>query len=606
MISREPFAYVVSIDGSRVALNLRDTHRGHLASHRDGVSSVTETGSLFGVDGATRLLIMRVRSVTFVEPREAHRVGIGSTEVTGEPLRSLDAVVVGAITRQDDEPIFTADSLLSPALGAEAYPLTDRELNSILRPYSAEGRKVQLGSDVRSGGKLAVSLTELLSRHVAILGATGHGKSCFTAAAVQQMLTEPRARIVVFDINGEYEQALKTHASGPNEIEVSCLGGKNPQFRIPYVALGRHGLNRLLLPSEKTQRPALTFALESLKHVRWFPENEGIGLASHKQAVLFDDCRPETNLGAKKAIDNLRAGNASVADKWPHMRALACLVAESHSLQARGGQLERNAFLYGNVAALVNRIRRYTEDPQFTSVISVEGGEGVQKNLDWREEASHLVDRIFGKSNESWKLHIVNLRSVAHDLLPVVLGSLLELLAFERFRRGQEESHPTLLVLEEAHHYLRSTTDGEEGSQSALAYERLAKEGRKFGISLWISTQRPAEVSPTVLAQCGTWVVFRLTSEYDLRSVAAAGEWFDRQELERIAGLPRQQAVIFGNSVAIPVRVIAPNASPLPKSKDPDFSVWSESKSGAAENEDLQDPPYTPCSTALDNDDIPF
>ena len=116
-----------------------------------------------------------------------------------------------------------------------------------------------------------------------------------------------------------------------------------------------------------------------------------------------------------------------------------------------------------------------------------------------------------------------------------------------------------------------------------LAYERLAKEGRKFGISLWVSTQRPAEISPTVLAQCGSWAVFRLTSERDLRAVGAAGEWMDRQELDRIAGLPRQQAVIFGSSVAMPVRVVAPEASPVPKSTDPDFSLWATSPMPAIE-----------------------
>ena len=92
---------------------------------------------------------------------------------------------------------------------------------------------------------------------------------------------------------------------------------------------------------------------------------------------------------------------------------------------------------------------------------------------------------------------------------------------------------------------------------------------------MWVSTQLPAEISPTVLAQCGTWAVFRLTSEQDLRVVSAAGEWFDRQELDRIAGLPRQQAVILGSSVAMPVRVVAPVAEPVPESTDPDFSVWA-------------------------------
>ena len=539
MNGRDPFAYVVSIDGPRVMLNLQDTHRGHFASHRDGVSGVTEVGGLFGVDAGTRLLVMRIRSLSFVEPREAHRAGIGSTSVRGEPLRHVEAVVAGSISRRKNDLKFVPDSLLSPTLGAEAFPLAQEELSAILNQASPTDQTILLGQDVRGGGTLKVSVSDLLGRHVAVLGATGQGKSCFTAAALQQLLHQPGARIVVFDINGEYEQALSPHVDGSDEIKCSVLGGQASTLRIPYVAFGRHGLGRLLLPSEKTQRPALNFALESLPYVTWFSNDQGVGLVGSTGSVLFDDCRPGPSNEAERTVDNLRNGNAPAANEWPHMRALGCLVADSYCLQRGRQGLERNAFHYGNVAPLITRIRRYTEDPLFTSVVDVRGGRPARSGPpSWQTESSALVDEIFGSSTDKWKLHVVNLRSVAHDLLPMVLGALLELLAFEMFRRGQGATHPTLLVLEEAHHYLRQISTGDDGSQHMLAYERLAKEGRKFGISLWVSTQRPAEVSPTVLAQCGTWAVFRLTSEHDLRAVGAAGEWLDRQELDRIAGLP--------------------------------------------------------------------
>ena len=611
MSGRDPFAYVVSVDGSRVTLNLQDTHKGHFAAHRDGVTGVTEVGGLIGVDGGIRLLVMRVRSLSFAEPREAHRVGVGSTSVRGEPLRHIEAVVVGSITRSAKEPRFVADSLLSPPLGAEAVPLSRDELGAILNRASSDANTIGLGEDVRGGGSVDVLLADLLSRHVAVLGGTGQGKSCFTAAAVQQMLDQPGARVVIFDINGEYEQALVPHAQDASEMKVSLLGGKDASFRIPYVALGRHGLGRLLLPSEKTQRPALNFALENLRFVKWFQRTEGVGLVDSAGAELFDDCRPNPSHGAEQAIENLRKGTASPVVEWPHMRALGCLVADSHCILKGSRGLERNSFHYGNVAPLINRIRRYTEDPLFTSVVDVNGGPPARSGLlSWGIECSQLVDQIFGTGRDRWKLHIVNLRNVAHDLLPMILGALLELLAFEMFRRGQGTIHPTLLVLEEAHHYLRQIASGDGDTQSMLAYERLAKEGRKFGISMWVSTQRPAEISPTVLAQCGTWAVFRLTSEQDLRAVSAAGEWFDRQELDRIAGLPRQQAVIFGSSVAMPVRVVAPRAHPVPKSSDPDFSVWSTKVPTTTDISTPIDGPPDPVATEpappLDDDDIPF
>lgn len=89
-------------------------------------------------------------------------------------------------------------------------------------------------------------------------------------------------------------------------------------------------------------------------------------------------------------------------------------------------------------------------------------------------------------------------------------------------------------------------------------------------------------MSSTVLSQCGTWVVFRLTSEQDLRSVSAASEWVDKLELNRIAGLPRQQALIFGSSFSVPIRIQTHNASPTPKSSDPDFNKWFTDKNDSS------------------------
>lgn len=188
----------------------------------------------------------------------------------------------------------------------------------------------------------------------------------------------------------------------------------------------------------------------------------------------------------------------------------------------------------------------------FTDVVNVSGGPGQGGALSWATESANLVERIFGGQQVDWRVHIINLRRVSHDLTPFVLGSLLELYAYELFRRGQEQAVPTLLVLEEAHHYMRPIGSGEDANENSLAYEHLAKEGRKFGLALWLSTQRPSEISPTVLSQCNNWVTFRLTSEKDLNAVQTASEWADRREVRRIAGLARQTAIVFGAASLCP------------------------------------------------------
>ena len=359
-------------------------------------------------------------------------------------------------------------------------------------------------------------------------------------------------------------------------MKCTTIGGPGPEaFKIPYYALGRHGLNRLLIPSEKTQRPALTFALEHLHQVQWFAQPKGVGLANDTAPFLFDDCRQGGAGEADRRIQQIRSGQAGTAATWPNMAALAALVAESHGIQPSNRGPERNAFSYSNVSPLITRINRFAEDPMFRAVVDVEGGLGTGRGLDWASESKHLVEQIFGGQDASWRVHIINLRHLSHDLSPFILGSLLELYAYELFRRGQENKIPTLLVLEEAHHYLRPIGSGEEAGENSLAYERLAKEGRKFGLALWLSTQRPSEISPTVLSQCNNWVTFRLTSEKDLAAIQSASEWADRREIRRIAGLPRQTAIVFGGSISMPTLIRAPTASPLPRSGDGEFSAWA-------------------------------
>ncbi len=575
MKGRLPVGYVVRVDGGEVVLNLLDMHRGQLASHAQGVSTVTEVGSLLLLNAGSRALVMKVVSLSFDEPKEAHRLGVGSSTHQSEPLRNVSGLVVGILRRSQEGVSFQSDSLATPPLGAEAYPLNTAELGAILGGNCAEEIPITLGEDLRGGGTLRVGLDSLVSRHVAVLGGSGQGKSCFTAAVLQQLVKLEGARIVVFDINGEYAEAFP--GLPPGAVKLSTLGGQgNDTFKIPYYALGRFGLHRLLIPSERTQRPALSFALEHLHQVRWFSDTQGVGLRSDSEAYLFDDCRQQGALEADHRLRQLRSGNAAHVDEWPHMASLAALVAESHSLQpiARPPGVERNAFSYSNISPLVTRIRRLVEDPMFQSVVDVEGGAGVNGTLSWEAESAQLVEEVFGGENqEPWRVHVVNLRHLAHDLAPFLLGALLELYAFELFRRGQTRKVPTLLVLEEAHHYLRPAGSGEE-SGSSLAYERLAKEGRKFGLALWLSTQRPSEISPTVLSQCNNWVTFRLTSEKDLAAVQSASEWADRREVRRIAGLPRQTAILFGGSIPMPTVVRAPTANPRPLSDDAEFGSW--------------------------------
>ena len=204
MRGRDSFGYVVAVDGSKVTLNLKDSHKGQVAAHRDGVSSVVEVNGLFGVDAGGSVLVLRVNSLAFAEPKEAQRAVRSLPSHDVEPLRQIIATVTGWIRKDyaNSGLVFHVDSLASPSLGAEAFPLIDAEILSVMQPIKSEGRTITLGRESRGNGDLKVPISAFLGRHVAVLGSTGQGKSCFTAAVLQALVEAPRARVVIFDING--------------------------------------------------------------------------------------------------------------------------------------------------------------------------------------------------------------------------------------------------------------------------------------------------------------------------------------------------------------------------------------------------------------------
>ena len=589
MQNRSPIGYVIQVESNKVTLNLLDQHRGQMASHSMGVSAVTEIGGLLAIDGGHRLLVLRITELNFAEPKEVHIYRYRRAKGSDHPLRNLQGIVVGWIEGSDEERRFYSDNLVTPSLGAQAFPLQQEEVGVIVGGQDKDAH-IKLGTEFRTGISVNTGLNSLLAQHVAVIGGSGQGKSCFTAAVLQQLSKLPNSRIVIFDINGEYDRAFKKSEWHIEHKDNSCrLPGaqykhtvigeseKNVQgLKIPYYALGRHGLHRLLLPSEKTQRPALSFAIDHLRNVEWHEDESGVSLVEGNP-VLFDDCRQQGADVAMDAIEQLRSGSAKVARNWPNMECLAALVAESHSLAPKFGASERNAFLYSNVSPLVTRIRRYIDDEMFRAIVDVSGGSPTTNsgNLNWQAESDSLVSEIFGTSDSKWRVHVVNLRQIPQDLMPMVLGSLLELYAYVLFRRGQGNNPATLLVLEEAHHYLRPIGNATETNENYLAYERLAKEGRKFGLSLWLSTQRPSEVSPTVLSQCNSWITFRLNTESDLRALASACDWADQRDVKRVAGLARQNAIVVGGCVAMPTTIIAAQADPETQSMDGPFDSWA-------------------------------
>lgn len=173
---------------------------------------------------------------------------------------------------------------------------------------------------------------------------------------------------------------------------------------------------------------------------------------------------------------------------------------------------------------------------------------------------------------------IFDLSLIASDVLENVTALLGRILFEFAVRSEPRAAHPVLLVLEEAHRFVPARQDFSMTEQrSAAVFERIAKEGRKFGLSLLLASQRPSELSETVVAQCGTVIAHRLTHEADQTLLRHATALSSRALLDQLPGLAQQHALVTGVSTGVPVTVRIRDVANPPESNDPDFiTSWTD------------------------------
>lgn len=229
------------------------------------------------------------------------------------------------------------------------------------------------------------------------------------------------------------------------------------------------------------------------------------------------------------------------------------------------------------IATLTMRVRMMLADRRLGAVVNP--GEGVITFESWLEQ-------YVGKSNaENGELAIIDLSLVPSDVLQVVIAVVARIIfeAVQRYRKLYDAELPTVLVLEEAHTFIHKGSEDESGTLTASqmcrqTFERIAREGRKFGLGLVLSSQRPSELSPTVLAQCNTFLLHRIVNDKDQELVGKLVPDNLSGLLKELPSLPSRQAILLGWAASVPtlVEITELLDDHRPRSSDPKFwDVWT-------------------------------
>ena len=420
-----------------------------------------------------------------------------------------------------------------PTTGAEVHAIGSADIAKMFDRFQSKGFSV---GTVATHPSLKVCLdpSNLFGRHFAILGQTGSGKSWTVASLVQRTVAVmPRAHIIILDIHGEYcwkHDDGNRHYAFADTI-VRHLDAR--ELEIPYWLMTFAELCDLLI--EHSEREATN------------------------QTAFFRDCLFEgRTLENQKATPAL--GLARVTVDTPIYFSLDDLIAKVRAKNVeRVGN--RQGPMFGDFDRFLMRIESKLNDTRYDFLLK-------PKKRNTSASLSAMLRDFVGLGTQKAAVTVIDLSSVPFDVRPTVAAGAL---AFEfNYWNPKYREFPILLMCEEAHAYIPRASESQfAGSRKSM--ERIAKEGRKYGVGLALVSQRPHEVSETVLAQCGTFICLRITNPDDQAYVRSLVPESEGDLVSVLAGLGRGEALVLGEAVPLPTRLQFDKPNPAPNSDDVDF-----------------------------------
>jgi DNA helicase HerA-like ATPase len=513
----EPVGRVVAVTGSTVAIEIMPASFGEQAT----------VGKFVGITAAKGLLVGMVTAV--------NEEAIGGTS-RGDRRRLAHVDLTGEIDRTGR---FQRGVTEYPNIGDGTVLLGDRELRQVYGAADTDRAHVgdlQQKPDIR----VHIDVDNLVSRHFAVLGATGVGKSSGVAVILQQILaTRPNLRIFLVDPHNEYGNCFGSQAQ--------VLTPRN--LRLPFW----------LFNFEETVDA-------------FFGGRPGVD----EEVEIFSEAIPL----AKGAYLQYRAGGDRLATKRRDPRD-AGFTADTPVpyriedllaiLDERMGKLENRSsrMVYHK---LITRIETFRNHPRYAFMFenATVGGDTM----------AEILSTLFRLPIEGKPMTIMQLAGFPAEVIDSVVSVLCRM-AFD-FGLWSDGVAPLLFVCEEAHRYAPADKNVGFGP-TRRALSRIAKEGRKYGVFLGLVTQRPAEIDPTILSQCSSLFVMRLSNERDQALIRSAVSDAAANLLSFVPSLGTREVFAFGTGVAMPTRMRFPQ---LPPERRPNSEASGSTRSDAGCNMD--------------------
>lgn len=464
-------------------------------------------------------------------------------------LNTVQLTLVGTVgLTTENKTRFSRSLVQVPEIDGTCHVLRDAQLQAFMSLLSAEGKaeySLEIGRyTIDENARAYLDGNKLFQRHASLLGSTGSGKSWTVALVLEQAARLPSSNLIVFDLHGEYRKltyARHLRIPGPEEL------GKadSSLLYLPYWLLNAEELQAMFIDRSE--------------------------FSAHNQVMAFQDtvvAQKKKTLEALKQEEVLNAFTLDSPIPFPIEDVISSL-RELNEQMVLGSKQEKKGPFNGQFDRLIPRLISKVTDRRYGFLFQAPQSEHQYDAM------AGMVTRLMDYSTDKAQIKVIDFSEVPADILPVIVGLVARIVYQVQFWTDRAKRRPMALVCDEAHLYLPKKDGTNPIEQRAIEnFEKIAKEGRKYGVALLIVSQRPSDVSSTILSQCNNIVALRLTNGDDQATVKRLMPESLEGLTDTLPILEVGEALVVGDAVLLPsrIRVHPPKEKPLSTTVD----FWDE------------------------------
>jgi DNA helicase HerA-like ATPase len=557
-----------SVSSHAVRFNLTNAGSPSGAHFLGGRYGKGEVGEFVLIEGQINLLLGRVVEIHLPET-ERHSVDSMIPRVV-----NLDAIgtihLLGSVAM--DTLRVTAGVDVYPRLGDRVYAAPHKfvaDLPSLMEPDDEPEKTVLLTIgfiDVALESSVSITPEKLFGRHCAICGTTGGGKSWTTARIIEECIKH-KTKIILLDATSEYRSLLDPYVSHIHLGQPINLAEHSVAHSLPPTCFVESDFIAMFEPSGKVQGPKMRAAIRSLRLAKLNPSisSNGIILKIDQSKGAVNAAEQQDGI-AEKLDDPRQEFDVS---KLNAQLQQECVYPDSFTNDRKkdtskwGGESGEVSYCL----SLMSRISAVLTSPAFDCVFN-----SSEPTL------THAINEFMTNDRRMLRVCLsgVAYEFKAREIVANAIGRHLLNMA----RAGEFQSSPVVVIVDEAHNFLGRHIGGEDSVARLDAFELIAKEGRKFGLNICLTTQRPRDITEGVLSQIGTLIVHRLTNDSDREVVERACGEIDRSASSFLPNLKPGEAALIGADFPIPmtIQIFPPTRTPL--SDGPKYQKHWQHKSG--------------------------